>query len=871
MKADKILKFFYEKRNAFVLLLLLAIVALAFWLRIHNVGVKDLWVDEYFTEDGAFYTLKGLWLKGHTRTTLLFSFMMKCYTSVLVFFHPKSYLTPFELRLPNVIYGTLLVALVYFAVKRISDKFTSLYASLLCATSAYMVYYSQDGRYYPFMLIWVIICLWASIGILSNPAFCKAQVKYHLIYLVSGLCGMLTHYGFWIYFAASNIALCLILLYRFFAETAEDNFLKKTVKSSLMVLAMAIPAFAVPLIIFKRNKGGVATVFSEHSDSFLLNKLSYKAINVFNEDFLCDFNGIILYATAIIAIMALLLLIFSKQKRVILYLIMVRFGSFVLLRFTPRNVVNERLRPRYIIFMLLLDIIIFALFSGELVKHLSKAFSFIKKKLVAPIYLFLTLLILFSTAYYTLNILPTSKMRIYVTFNRPSQALERIKELYRDGDVVLTDYMDLFYAMPYFKKLDANIEDIKCYFIDWMTNPSDDYKRIILITMKKPNKVPGIVSLERTNTLYFNILTLPDNLDKEDIGFLLSQTVVSKHGACNDVLEKWSRRKTNVLDYLSSTNQPNNLLSNSNFENGFEGWKVGEVGDAKFSLTNFNKFTSVKISDKGGWSTLTQSFEVEKGKTYKFIVEAKSEDWQEDIKFACRFTDPNKKDTYFNINRLTRTNDWSRFTKVITVDKSGKASVGLQYSNKKWIGEIYIKEVKFVELRDKAAQYDKSAQKDINPRKPENSMIYNGDFKSGFSNWKGGFDLDYEHFRMIYSNGEVYLKLLNQPKENRWFNLHQHFPARKGDVYELSFDYRYYGKANKDSSAFLVFSQLSNGKHVSEKYIQINNKATGNTWKQQKQKLNVSDSKEACLRIQFMGDADCELKNIQLIKLESGK
>ena len=257
MKADKILKFFYEKRNAFVLLLLLVIVIFAFWLRFRLLSVKDLWIDEYFTEDGAFYTLKNLWLKGHTRTTLFFSFLMKCYASSVSLFSHKNYLTPFELRLPNVIFGTFLVVLVYFSVRKISDVFTAIFSSLVCAVFPYLVYYSRDARYYPLFLVCVAICFWAAFSILSTPFDDKKQIKYHLAYMLGGLCGMFTHYGFWIYFATSNIALCLILCYRFFIEPSNDTFVKKVGKASLQVLAMAIPAFMVPAIVYNRGKTSI--------------------------------------------------------------------------------------------------------------------------------------------------------------------------------------------------------------------------------------------------------------------------------------------------------------------------------------------------------------------------------------------------------------------------------------------------------------------------------------------------------------------------------------------------------------------------------------------------------------------------------------
>lgn len=859
----------YRKRNVIIYILVIVIVVFALWLRIRCLGIKDLWIDEYFTDDGAFYSFKEMWSKGHTRTTLLFSVIMKYYAAALSFFSHRLYLTPFELRFPNALYGTLLVILVFYALRKISDSFSAVYASLLCTTSAYLVYYSRDGRYYPFMLVWVIICVWSSFNILSNPLYCRNQIKFHLIYMISGICGMFSHYGFWLYFAVSNIALCLILIYRFLTDSSAESFLGRAGKSFLMFLAMAIPAFSVPAIVYKRFGGGVSVVFSEkmYNNDYMLNNLSYKSISNFYQEFICDYKPLIMWIVAILALMAILLLIFYKQKRIILYLILVKYGTFILLRFTPRRIIAEPLRTRYIIFIILLDIILFSLFTGELIKRISQLSIFKRKKLAPLVYLTLTSILIIFTTYYTSSKLFKSDFKIYKPYSKPSQTIEKIKSVYKDGDVVLTDLMEPFFALPYYRKFDKDLKNIKCFYIGWTEKAPQKCDRIILITQKNVFKIPGIISLGQYAGLYCNLLSIPDELYNDDVAFLLSKTINTNDSICKKVLDKWSKKNTNVLDYLNSTNRVSNLVLNHNFSNGFTNWYVKERGDALFSITNINNVSFAVISGKGGWSTLSQNIELKQGKAYKIIVEIKSEDYVKDINFAFCFRDPDKNDKYIYFPGLEESGKWTKVIETIKCNNSGKANIRFQYSNNGKIGLIIIKEVKVIELRDKNVEYQPIKSVSVSNSKLDNSLIYNGDFKDGFSHWSGNFDC----FNMLSNGTEIFLSLIERTDEKTWRNLKQLFDTSQDDEYELSFDYRCSDCSNQNEIAYVVFSYMEKGKYIEEEYFRVNRKTTGDLWKHQKHSIQVKGSRKACLRIQFMGNPNCDIKNIQLIKAHDGK
>lgn len=702
MKAGQFLTYILKKRKLVVAILLVAIIAFAFWLRIRFLGIKDLWLDEYFTEDAAFYTFRKMWNEGHTRTTLLFSLIMKYYAAILKIFTDRSYLTPFELRLPNVIYGSCLVFLVFIIVKRISNNFTALFASLLCATSSYLVYYSRDGRYYPFLLLWASICVWSSIEILSYPIEHKNQIKFHVIYMISGFFGMFSHYGFWVFFAMNNIALCLILFYRFLIHFPNENVHLRVLNVLLQVLAMAVPAFLVPLIVYKRYGSGVSILLSNklYNNSFLLNHFSYDSINRFCRDYFLDYGCLSVYGLAIIIIIAVLLLFLYKQKRIIIYLILVRFGTFVLLRFIPREIIREALLPRYIIFVILFDITFISLFVGALIRNATKVLSLYNKKHYSFLYYLLSLFVLFICAGYTTNKVIHSRMRIYAPFKLPSVIIEKTKEIYKYGDAIVSDMMEPYFAISYDKKKDKYLSNLNCYFIGWLANPPQNNKRFILISQRNIKDFSGTSFVGEYSGVYFNIFDLPDELFNNDLAVILGHIFNTKDKGCLSVLKQWSSRKSNILDYMSTRCEPKNLIVNSSFEEGSNNWNISERGNAKFSFINTNDFCFAKISGKGGYSVISQTFNLEKDKLYKLIVELKVNDWNSGMNIACCCVDTNLKDNYMLFPGIDKTKDWIRSTKILECKSSGKATIRIQYSNSSDKGEAFVNQIKVLELRD---------------------------------------------------------------------------------------------------------------------------------------------------------------------------
>lgn len=135
------------------LLLLLAITILGAYLRIHNLGVQSLWLDEacsyYYIQD----TIAGSW------TTTVNSTLAPLHTVILHFmtFFSSS---EFSLRLPSAIFGTLTIPAIYAMGNRLFGKEEGILSAFLLSISMMHLWYSQEARMYAQTVLFSLLCLY---------------------------------------------------------------------------------------------------------------------------------------------------------------------------------------------------------------------------------------------------------------------------------------------------------------------------------------------------------------------------------------------------------------------------------------------------------------------------------------------------------------------------------------------------------------------------------------------------------------------------------------------------------------------------------------------------------------------------------------
>lgn len=693
-----------SKRESWIACLaLVAIAILGFWLRFRLLDVKDFWLDEYFTEDGAFYSFKGLIEHGHTKTTLLFSVIMKWYACAVTWFTGTNYLTPFQLRLPNVVFGTAFLFLVYSACRRIKagGRAIAFFAVLLCATSNYLVYYSRDGRYYPFMLIWSALSFGQAVRLVFLPVDSPKQLKCYLLYSLFGILGFYSHYGFWVFFAVSNVAVCLIQA----AKVASAYLAKKSVYKPYVhaagIAAMALPFLCVYPLIHKMPSKAVTAMKSE-TVGHMLNSLAYSEINQnFFLKYWRDFPGV-KYLLAVTLVLCLSYFLCKRLRALAAYLLAIKIGPFLLARLLPGNLVREPLRDRYFIFVIIADAVIMAIAAAMIVDWTAVLLSFKKGANKAWTGALAAYLVFASFACYsTLKLLDSS---VYSPYKRPSETVKKLEQIWQPGDYVLTDDMEVACLIPYARKTDALHKKWNGYFIGWLVNGSympAGLKRIIVIADAHFNKYPLLQDFGNVWNLKFMVMPLPKYCSGNDILAMMGRVLSRTQGGRSDEnLTRWSRIPSKAVDSLQSPvlleREPDQLLVNSDFSSGLQGWKVVSPDGSRVYMTEFLQQPCVKIEMGGGAGNcwIIQSFNVEEGERYKFYAEVASDDAENKSYICCVFSQgltASADETYCPLSPKKCFNSWQAFVSEATCKKSGRASVRVQVPRGK--GNLYIRKV----------------------------------------------------------------------------------------------------------------------------------------------------------------------------------
>jgi mannosyltransferase len=138
--------------NTYLTFIALAVImALAAFLRIHELGSHSLWNDELMSVSYA--RSDGFWERLLRSTTTI---NMAFYYVVLHFWVMLGQ-SDFWVRLPSVIFGLLAIPAIYALGSHLFDKKVGLIAALLIAVHALHIEYSQEARSYSLVVLFAIL------------------------------------------------------------------------------------------------------------------------------------------------------------------------------------------------------------------------------------------------------------------------------------------------------------------------------------------------------------------------------------------------------------------------------------------------------------------------------------------------------------------------------------------------------------------------------------------------------------------------------------------------------------------------------------------------------------------------------------------
>ncbi len=213
--------------------LLLLILALGLFLRIYNLSAESIWFDEAFSvmisKRGAFEIINSVLNNAAEKNPPLYYVLLHFW--VLVFGDSE-----FSVRLMSVILGSVSIIAIYALGKLLFNKRAGIIAALIIAVSVFHIQYSQEARAYALIALLSIISYYSLMKLTA-----RRSIFYSVLYLVSSILMIYTHYFGLFIIAAQNI-FCLTLFLKQ-RKTGEIS-IKRWIFLQLILVLTFIPGFS---------------------------------------------------------------------------------------------------------------------------------------------------------------------------------------------------------------------------------------------------------------------------------------------------------------------------------------------------------------------------------------------------------------------------------------------------------------------------------------------------------------------------------------------------------------------------------------------------------------------------------------------------
>ncbi len=178
-------------------LVLLALILLAWILRLHHLDVQSLWYDEGVTAQVARMGVRELarWTADDIQPPLYYLMT----GGWLRLIRPWEAPLAFTLRLLSAAMGVVLVPVLWALGRRLWNGTAGLLAALVAATSPLMVYYGQEARMYALLVTLVSLAALAVVR-LAEPATARRRQRQQrprrwlVVYALAALAALYTHY-----------------------------------------------------------------------------------------------------------------------------------------------------------------------------------------------------------------------------------------------------------------------------------------------------------------------------------------------------------------------------------------------------------------------------------------------------------------------------------------------------------------------------------------------------------------------------------------------------------------------------------------------------------------------------------------------------
>jgi uncharacterized membrane protein len=166
----------------------IAIVGLGAFLRAYNVGVPELWIDEY----GTRWVLADLPLGETVSRVVHFHGQSPLYYLIARVSCGLFGVSAFSLRLPSLLFGIGVLAVAYpLGVRLFRQRHAALVALALFAVNERLIFYSQDARPYALALLCAMLSFLFYVDLLGTDTAAR-----RVAYVLSTAGAFYAHYLF---------------------------------------------------------------------------------------------------------------------------------------------------------------------------------------------------------------------------------------------------------------------------------------------------------------------------------------------------------------------------------------------------------------------------------------------------------------------------------------------------------------------------------------------------------------------------------------------------------------------------------------------------------------------------------------------------
>ena len=714
-----------NKKIIAISIFLTMLVVISLYLRLRMLNIKLFWFDEFFTEERSFFDFIQIWNYYKTQRVLLFSLMMKLYSFIIFQINKAEYMTEFQLRLPNVIVGTLNILIIYLVASRIKDQTCGLIASIICSFSYFLIFYSREARFYPLLFTASSLLLMFGVLIASKNFQPKNEFRIYIYYSIVATLGMYTHTGFWLLYAISNLFLVINDAIVDILLSKSSPFLMRIKKLIIKTSILAIPIlFSVPLFLHLTKSDSQRP---PSNGMQMLESFSYNIIN----DFSCNYwqlSPFEKYMLIIVTSMAVILFVLSffglskqleiggkKLRTITLYLYVIKILPFAIALLLPRNIIKERLLPKYILFVFSCDIIIVSFFISTFIEICFK--KVLSKSYFCFSYIF-SLLFFFLIS--IISIPKLLKSDLYKPNHLLGDSVNKLKEIWRQGDYIITDDLELHKWLNH--AVIAGIFPKGCFSsINYIENEGyimPGISGLIIKTSGNVINVPNLIYLGNSGLGNaqtgskgigkFYYVELDGFVDKKLIMGITSRIIKNTptygYAKPNERLSSWRNKiKDDRIEHiLENGGVFESMIINGDFKNGLTNWVCNNYFSLKQEKDYY--YLYLKPSSESRWRNMKQTFNSVSGDVYCISADIRRSSSRSDGKTFIVFANLNKKNQYFNenyflISNKTSSHSWINVENTVESKYTGKSLIRIQYRGD---GIVDIKNIKVVKRRTRA-------------------------------------------------------------------------------------------------------------------------------------------------------------------------